>query len=531
MKINMVAYLSKEGVGVNELLDVDRSVESVELDLNYHRANLFLKTSKNKPGWSHLFQGYLEDPSIFDQRTVRGVLVVPVRERLIAFTFGHGRSLLNKQSIERGFGLRVAMNLGDSNQLKSIDKSTLDKVALNTRSQSSKKTDVHDFNFEFDHEIMKSITAIVDRPDDELEVVSGSDSVALYTDVELHRINSVAERLISAYKSDNYKEFYPWADYIKPETDPDVKDALDTLLVGKLNSRELDEFWMAVPEIIDFSDFSGFCYRAGGEPVKHFELNLGSFLEEAGFRSGVVSNTTIKNKKVFLLDSNDAFIDSWSFFSCICGEVAWNDKRYILNDGVWYSISDDFYQEVCSFFDGIEFTDLKFPNYGELKEGDYLKAVSEVTDFVLLDQKWVRPKDVPNNLEFCDLYSPCKAIIHVKKYGASSVLNHLFAQAGQSVEMLVNSPEVRAQVDGHLRHSGLTIDFKEDGEREHRVVLAIMYPNTGPLEIPFFAKVSLRQYARRIRNMGFDVELAKILLGQRVFNSKDELIEEYQTEV
>ncbi|WDE08775.1 TIGR04141 family sporadically distributed protein [Thalassomonas viridans] len=522
MKLNMVAYLAKSENVIEDIVNTSSNPIYHPIDVSNLNGHLFLKQSPSTPEWSNLFSGADIPPGSFAQRTVKGLFVLEVEERYLAFTFGHGRSLLNKHCIERGFGLRVAMNLGDPRQLKSIDKSTLDKVALNTRSQSSKNTGVEDFSFEFDHEIMKSITAIVDREDEELEIISGKDSVAIYTEISFGMIGSLARRLIEAYEAEVYKENYPWAEYITPETDPELKSILDTLLVNALNTNSYDEFWMCAPELIDYTDFSGFRYNTKSDSTRYTELNLSSFIAGAGFR-GDISPATLKSKKVYILNSTETEIDSWSFFQCISGELEHEGNKFILNDGTWYSVSDDFYLEVCNYFSQIPHSNLTFPSYGGLKEGPYLRSVCNDVDLALLDQKWVRPHGVANNLEFCDLYSNCKAIIHVKKYGSSAVLNHLFAQAYQSIEMLVNSPEVIEQVNEHLSETRITLSYDGTAQREHRIVLAIMDHRTGDLDIPFFAKVNLRHHCRKITGMGFNVELAKIPIGGVVFNNEQEL--------
>lgn len=522
MKLNIIAYLSKPDLEIDDLIDSSKSSQSENLVMGQREVKLFLRKSSNPPAWSKLFSETEITPNTFNQNSISGALAIPIHNEIIIFTFGHGRSLINKQSIVRGFGLRVAMNLGDPRQLKSIDKATLDRVSLNTRSQSSKNTGVENFNFEFDHEIMRSITAIVDRDDEELEIISGSDSVAIYTEISFATLDTLAQRLLSAYKSTDYLIHYPWAEFITPESDPVLKQALDEILVEKLNNKEFDDLWIAPPEIVPYEDFSGFKYKNTSGSPKYIELNLSSYITDAGFR-GSITTSSIKNKKVYILNATETAIESWSFYRCLNGELELNNQKYILNDGVWYSVNDDFYNEVCDYFDTIPESSLTFPAYGGLNEGEYLRSIVNNIDVALLDQCWVRPKGVGNNLEFCDLYSECKAIIHVKKHGSSAVLNHLFAQASQSIEMLINSPEVIEQVNSHLSSTPLKINFTPDQEREHRIVLAIMYPRVGALDIPFFAKVNLRNHVRKIRAMGFDVEFSKIELGSKIFSSASEL--------
>lgn len=222
MKLNMVCYLIKEGMSEDEALDKKKTSPRAPILIKGTACGLYLKKSRSSPKWSKLFDDVTDiDKNIFKSESVKGLLIIPVEKRLLAFTFGHGRSMIKSFMIERGFGLKVALNIGDSEKIKSIDKSTLEKVSLNTRSQTSKNTHVSDFDFEFDTEILKSICAVVESDENEnTEIISGCDSVSINTDVELDIFPYLAKRLLDAYRDEKYKEKYPWVDFIQAISDP-----------------------------------------------------------------------------------------------------------------------------------------------------------------------------------------------------------------------------------------------------------------------------------------------------------------------
>lgn len=514
MKQKVVAYLIKENLLIEDFIDKSSRPSEYKIDNKELKATLFVKRVSNTPKWLDLFQDVPISNRIKNQYSLRGALVVSSDERNIVLTFGHGRSLIKQHTIVRGFGLRVAMNLGDPKQLKSIDKSKLDKVALQTRSQASKNTGVENFDFEFDHEILKSLTAIVNNNDDKLEIVSGNDSVSLYTEINPRTIQQIADRLFDAYNLNTFKQTYPWAEYIEPEKDQGIIAQLDDQLINALNNKQYNDFWMAPPEIIDYMDFSGFAYKLNDStPILYQEIDINSFMKNVNFR-GKIKLSSFKNKKIFVLNGSEECIKKWSVYRCLNGEFTLGQSKYILNDGLWYKVKQSFYDDVTDYFNSINISNLSFPDYRGRKEGPYLRVIADGKKYALLDQKWVRPNGVSNNLEFCDLLSNCHAIIHVKKYGSSAVLNHLFAQAFQSIEMLMNSPEVIKQVNVHLSNTYLNLNFDESiVPRVQRIVLAIMYHRTKKLDIPFFAKVNLRHYTRKIKSMGFNVELAQIKIG------------------
>ena len=519
MKLNVVAYLIKEGFTESDAIDESKAPQKLDLNIRDTECSLFLKESFSRPKWSEIFARVSEiDNRLFDSKSVQGLLLVNVLDRLIAFTFGHARSLIIPSAIERGFGLKVTLNLGNSEQIKSIDKSTLEKVSLNTRSQTSKNTNVNDFDFEFDQEILKSICAVVENEDsDELETVSGSDSVSIYTQIELDEIPNLAMRLISAYQSDRYQEKYPWVDFIQAVSDPLLLAELNNELIELINNDRLDDVWISPPEIVDYNDFSGFVYkqRKGQELCFHQELDLSVYLAEAKVKQPIESIELLKRRAILIFNGSEQQINSWSIFSCLNSEIVLHDETFILNDGKWYRVDREFSDSVNSFFSALEFSDIEFPPYQNMKEGEYLREIADGENFALLDQKWVYPAGTGNGyrIEFCDLLSQCDSFIHVKRYGSSSVLSHLFAQATVATEFLMNDQTIQQQVNDHLEDTYLSVNFDNNQiPRRYRIILAIMQKTPGELHLPFFSKVNLRHHARRLQNMGFTVELAKITL-------------------
>lgn len=517
MKLNVVSYLIKEGIKEEDALDKDKIPKRIPITIKNTPCGLYVKKSRSEPRWSKLFSGLNTiDQNIFKSEGVKGLLVVPVEGRLLAFTFGHGRSMIKSFMVERGFGLRVTLNLGDSEQIKSIDKSTLEKVSLNTRSQTSRNTNVNDFDFEFDQEILKSICAVVEnnKDDDSCEVVSGCDSVAINTDIELDDFSELAKRLLIAYSDNKYQEKYPWVDFIQAITDPSLLEKLNFNMVEIVNSSGFDKVWISPPEIVNYNDFSGFVYKVkrGQNPCYHGELDFSTYIAESKLRRPITIDM-LKRREIRIYNAGEQDVDGWPVFNCMNCELDLDGEIYILNDGKWYRVDSGFAESVNTFFNDLNGCEIVFPPYNGMKEGDYLRSIADGENFALLDQQWIYPKGTGNKLEFCDLLSQCDAFIHVKKYGSSSVLSHLFSQASVAADFLMNDESVQEQVNKHLENTYLSVNFKkEDSPRKYRIVLAIMQKNIGDLHLPFFSKVNLRHHARRLINMGFKVELAKIEL-------------------
>jgi len=515
MKLNINVFLMKEEVIRSEILSENANPNHINFTYMDKEYDFYWRISTNQPRWATLFTDVPEiDTESMFGRGVQGLLVLEFEEKIFCFTFGHARHFINQSNIERYFGLKTALSLSDPTLIKQIDKSTIDKTPLRHRSQASKYISMSEFEFKFDWEILKSLTGVVEGNDNDYEVVSGSDSVSLYTEVELHQIPVITERLKNAYEDESYKEKYRWIGRIVPVRDKTLLSNLDDFLVSQINANSGD-FWIGPPKIMEYENFSGFCYQARRKSTSslpsHPDLDLRRCLIEKDLE-GELSNSIIKSTKIHVLNSGDEIIDQWSLYSCLNGEVEYNNHLYLLSDGDWYQIDRDFCSEINSYFENFDHSNIDFPNYNSQHEGDYLIRVADNNEFFLMDRKLVRPNGAMSSIEFCDLITSEHHLIHVKKYSSSSVLSHLFSQAYVSAESLLRSPEIIDQVNQKLSiQTNHSFEFDSTQyPRTNKIIIAIMQKRSGGLHMPFFSKVNFKQYSEKLGDMGFTVELAKI---------------------
>lgn len=432
MKLNVTVFLLKEGRTRDDVLSKDSKPNHIELNINGSPADFYWKSNNSQPRWVKLFEDVEDiDTKKMKGSGVQGLLIVERAKRILCYTFGHARHLINQLSIERYFGLKVALSLSDPDLIKSIDKSKIDKIPLSSRAQSSKYVSISEFEFKFDWEILKSITGVVETDsEDDYELVSGSDSVSLYTEISLNSIGKISDRLLSAYEDDSYKKKYPWVDYIVPVRDKAVIEKLDEAIINCINDKKYDDVWAAPPEIIEYKNFSGFCYKrrgrsGGASQTTSPELDLESCLKAKKIE-GKVELSKIKSTKIFLYSAEDQELDSWPLYLCLNGEIEKDGIHYLISEGDWYKIERDFCQQIEKYFDDFPISNLTLPNYKGMHEGPYLEEVSKDKNIYLMDQKLVKPNGASSSIEFCDLLTNKNEIIHVKKYSCSSILSHLF---------------------------------------------------------------------------------------------------------
>src|ERR1700686_4887828 len=266
-RLRLTVFLIKDGYkNVEDFLQVSQLRRVPVSGAGGANRTLFFKSGfKSHPPWASIFQEVAgcDSNSIVNQSS-RGLYVVQVDDRWFCFTFGYTRHLLTESAIERNFGLIVALNLGDPDAIKAIDKTNISHIGLQSREQAGRDVGFDGFEFDTDIDLLKSITAKGPSVDgEEQETYSGRDSFSVYTRVNLSTFADIAKKLLKARQSSAYQKRYPWVDKITQERDSTVIAKLDSALVTAINDEIVGKIWLAVPEIISWEELDGFAYRIG----------------------------------------------------------------------------------------------------------------------------------------------------------------------------------------------------------------------------------------------------------------------------
>jgi uncharacterized protein (TIGR04141 family) len=117
-----------------------------------------------------------------------------------------------------------------------------------------------------------------------------------------------------------------------------------------------------------------------------------------------------------------------------------------------------------------------FPEYADGSEGDYLERICAADEsLALTDQKNIIVAPGQSPVEFCDLFTKDLSIIHVKRYGQSTVLSHLFAQGLISGELFQMEEDFRQKVNDLLPETHKVADERRRPKlNEFQIVYAIV---------------------------------------------------------
>lgn len=129
--------------------------------------------------------------------------------------------------------------------------------------------------------------------------------------------------------------------------------------------------------------------------------------------------------------ADDSIAHEWPVARCLQAEVQLDQKSYLLSAGKWYQIDEGFVESIDKVVAEIPTVNLGLPEYEDKTEGDYNKRAMRQSKgrLALLDADNVRHGGSHSQVEFCDLYSCDRDLIHLNRYSSSATLSHLFRLA------------------------------------------------------------------------------------------------------
>lgn len=511
VKANKVSvYMIKPSI--ERLEDV---VDSAQQPLHIDEVGDFFfdESRPNPPDWMRKFFGSTLDGEMrILTSSAKGVLIVPIQDgdRTVRFavTFGVGRFLLKESVTEERFGLRVVLNSADPESIRSIDKTTLGSVPKHSHEQMSRDVNAREFGIDIEQDLVGAVTA-KSRDERFGKLISGRDVFSASVPVDVTTIVDFLRHCLARYKSNDYKENFGWIEQIAEIRDAQKIASLEARLVERLSRRELDKIWMAVPEVVRWEDVAGFKYLREKSEDLHDDIGMVSFLDALGDRQ--LTTDTLDDEPVYMISASTGAATRWSAHRCTYAEIDLDGGLYILNNNKWYAIDRDFSSRVLRDFASFPVSTVVLPDFSQKDEASYNKAVADALGVCHMDKKLISHGGGHSSIEFCDLLTPDKRIIHVKRYVSSGPLSHLFAQGVVSGELFASDPEFRAKLNAKLPDAyKLSDPSARPPIGEYEVVYAIVSYSGGDLEIPFFSKVNLRSARNRLAICGYKIAIKKI---------------------
>lgn len=510
---DLTIFLMKEEIkNPEQALRPGKSPQKFDIKLNSGiECVLYVQPIITKtPKWAGIFREYLDIQDLGLVSSSAAVLIIKASERLFALTFGYGRYLLQSYAWEERFGLRVALNSIGEGKIRSIDKKTFDAIAKRSREQTSKDVQAHEFGFDVERDLLRAVTG---RPADDVlgNRMSGMDALHVSVRTDLNKVPKLLESYYFKFQDTAYKKHFPWVDHIAEIADKAIIDQLDENLMHLLGNRRLDNCWLAVPDIIDWTRVLGFQFARTSRSPMLYDISFPHFFETLSDPDKLTVEG-LKRKHVYCLDSDGVVIDQWPVYRCAHVELEIGDESFLLSGGKWYRVDREFVAQINGAVAKINRIDLGWPEFADLSENAYNHRVAEShEDLAFMDAINIFYGGGHSQIEFCDLFNKNGDIVHVKRYGASNVFSHFFSQGLVSGELFVADPEFRKKLNEKLPQSH-KLPNPEDSPntRDYTIVFAVISEEEDGLTLPFFSRLNFRQAARRLEGFGYQVALAKI---------------------
>lgn len=522
---SLTIYLGKLGLTkIEQVLKAPGSLRSFPIsDGTGELGTLYIQArSSRPPRWARFFEGQIDRAAFGRISSAAAVFLVPADDRVFLLTFGQGRHLIKPESVEDRFGLRVTLNSIAEDRVRSLDKQTFDTIARHTRVQSSKEARPSDLGIDIDQDILRVITG---SPANEAlgKTLSGLESLHAMVRVDLEGLRALLSDYLGQFGKDSYKKSFAWVDHVSEVIDPAKQRDLDDLMLKKVREEDFGRCWLAVPEPIDWSQVAGFRYRRGlRQPILH-DISFETFLESLPAEEDVTLDV-LRRREAHCVGADDVDLYSWPVYRCIYCEIELDGDSYLLSSGKWYRIGRDFVEQVNEDVKRLPKYKRVLPEFGDETEEEYNKRVASADPetFALMDRKTISVGGGYSRVEFCDLYTADREMIHVKRYGGSSLLSHLFAQGTISGQLFVTDLEFRKTANSLLPRSH---KMSDSGPRpdasQFTVVFAVVSREDGAvLTLPFFSRLNLKHAARLLQGFGYKVAVAKIHVESAVSKIK-----------
>lgn len=476
---------------------------------------------EKSPAWASLFVDYVDIHKLGKVRSTGALLIVRVKGRFFAITFGQGRFILSQDVIEERFGLLVTLNSLESDALRSVDKRTFDAVDQNSRVQVGQTSGAPEFGIDIERDLIKGI---VGYPKDAARLgrrLAGTDSLTVSMNVSLSGLKPLLRRYLKAFQSTAYKTHFSWIDQIhQVRKKGHLADTLNSLLIEKLNLARaagglVDGCWMAVPDVLDWAAIAGFRFSQKTKDGMMTDMHLPGFVDSLK-EDDVLSIELLKMRSAYAVNDDHYEVQHWSVYKCIHCELDHEERSYLLSGGQWFEVNKGFVQTVDAFFSGLPKYVEPLLEYKHENEGAYNKALvaSNPVKWAPMDAKPIAVGGIYDKVEFCDAYGIDQEMLHVKRYGGPNVLGHLFNQGLVSGQLLRDHKDYVKLTNKYLPNSH---KLEDDGKiprdvSAFKIIFAIISQSDKPeLHVPFFARVALKNVHKQLESIGFtNILLAKI---------------------
>jgi len=375
-KITHSIYLIKSDFAENDnyLQDIEGCQHYSIPISGYPNAEAYIKTIPSKiHSWSRLLPTEVSgiNWSQYRTRSLFGLLLIEVNERLFALTSGFGRYLLDPFSVENRFGFKAVLNSIDPQTIQQLSKTTLSQNPKTSIEQVTKGANLGQFGIDGFLDLIQRVKGKSKIENLGLSL-DGEDALKISVAHELDQLPYVLTECLNLYSSNEYQNYFPEVDNLAEVKDKEQKSLLNKDLENQLNS-ELEQFstggefsgniWASIPEIVFDEDFECFTFKNNEDAPRYYDIELNNIFRERylkidGTKKGDVTISSLANNQIFIRKADGTFYQKWRAINCINAIVERNQEKFFFLEGKWFRASSEYIDTLDQKINGIPSSNL-----------------------------------------------------------------------------------------------------------------------------------------------------------------------------
>ena len=277
-------------------------------------------------------------------------------DRWVAFIFGPGRDLLERDWLERGFGLRVCLNLayprGEALEgptlpprLKTINANTIEEVSDETRRRASRSVPLENFGIDVRRDLMAGVAAYPVDSREWGKVVQGATPFRHSTALEFDELGDRARRLVEVWSGDDFRDRFSFVEHIRPIDDERV-NVLESIVLHLLASDDHGGFDLVPPEDLGSEAVAAFKLPEEAGTSYNPELTLAEYLRYVG--NTRLDIERLIDDRIRAVDSRGQVLGTAPVFDFVTGQVVFDGRTYVLSEGLFYEVDEEFLNELTA---------------------------------------------------------------------------------------------------------------------------------------------------------------------------------------
>jgi len=504
-------YLIKEN-----FTDHSNVVKDVKTKEDFSSGVLYYKKSFSKePTWTANF--FNKNIEALKNSTASGLYMTKIEynDTPIHFgiSFGHGWQMFKDGVIVEQFGIKTALSI-IKDEIKKIEKKNFKNGLKDVSEQLGKVGSVADFGFDVEQDIMRAVVGEPENQDLYGKNVVGKDAISISIKKNVDGINDILLELYKAYVSNKYKERFDWFDNFSSVNDKNLATDLDNEITEKINddSKTNVIYWLSIPEVIEWEHTKCFKYSTRNNNMEYQDILFDDFKNSLTHdEKSTITINLLKSKKVKQIDTNDQLVKEWSIYKCLYAEIDFNDEKYLLVSNKYYKVDTTYKNKIeseCSFD-----TSFTLPNWDKADHENIYngKVATNDNTYQCFDGGVSQTSLIgKGKIEFADLVKSDKHLVHVKKYGASAVLSHLFSQGLVSADLLLTDKSFRKEVIKILITSHKSVVTEADPNPSEYTIVYAIGTSKDDQKLPFFSVINYRNIKKHLNLYHYNVLLVKI---------------------